>query len=40
MEYDLTTEERRALQASADAVRELCAVVDRLLTAQPQASVR
>lgn len=33
VEYDLTTEERRALQASADAVRELCAVVDRLLTA-------
>ena len=33
VEYDLTAEERTALQASADAVRELCAVVDRLLTA-------
>ncbi len=33
VEYDLTTEERTALQASADAVRDLCAVVDRLLTA-------
>ena len=33
VEYDLTAEERTALQASARAVRELCAVVDRLLTA-------
>src|SRR5574340_1158432 len=33
VEYDLTAEERTALQASAGAVRELCAVVDRLLTA-------
>ncbi|CBK43246.1 Malate dehydrogenase [Nitrospira defluvii] len=33
VEYDLTAEERTALQASADAVRDLCAVVDRLLTA-------
>lgn len=33
VEYDLTAEERRALQASAGAVRELCAVVDHLLTA-------
>ncbi len=33
VEYELTTEERRALQASADAVRELCGVVDRLMTA-------
>jgi len=33
VEYDLTTEERTALQASADAVRDLCGVVDRLLTA-------
>ena len=30
---ELTAEERTALQASADAVRDLCAVVDRLLTA-------
>ena len=33
VEYDLTAEERIALQASADAVRELCGVVDRLMTA-------
>ena len=33
VEYDLTAEERAALQASAEAVRDLCAVVDRLLTA-------
>ncbi|MCI1279059.1 MAG: malate dehydrogenase [Nitrospira sp.] len=33
VEYDLTTQERTALQASADAVRDLCGVVDRLLTA-------
>ena len=33
VEYDLTVEERTALQASARAVRELCAVVDQLLTA-------
>lgn len=33
VEYDLTAQERTALQASADAVRDLCAVVDRLLTA-------
>ena len=33
VEYELTAEERTALQASADAVRDLCAVVDRLLTA-------
>lgn len=33
VEYQLTAEERTALQASADAVRDLCAVVDRLLTA-------
>jgi malate dehydrogenase len=32
VEYDLTAEERTALQASSDAVRDLCAVVDRLLT--------
>jgi malate dehydrogenase len=33
VEYELTVEERNALQASAEAVRELCLVVDRLLTA-------
>ena len=33
VEYDLTAEERTALQASSDAVRDLCGVVDRLLTA-------
>ena len=33
VEYDLTAEERAALQTSAGAVRELCAVVDRLLRA-------
>lgn len=38
VEYDLTAQERTALQASADAVRDLCAVVDRLLTAQPADS--
>ena len=32
VEYDLTAEERSALQASAEAVRDLCLVVDRLLT--------
>ncbi len=32
VEYDLTVEERTALQASADTVRDLCGVVDRLLT--------
>jgi malate dehydrogenase len=31
IEYDLTLEERAALNASAEAVRELCAVVDRLM---------
>ena len=31
IEYDLTLEERAALNASAEAVRELCAVVDRLI---------
>jgi malate dehydrogenase len=31
LEYDLTPEERSALARSADAVKELCAVVDRLL---------
>jgi len=31
MEYELTADERAALQASADAVRELCAAVDRLM---------
>ncbi|MBA2486015.1 MAG: malate dehydrogenase [Nitrospira sp.] len=33
VEYDLTPHERAALQASAGAVRDLCVVVDRLLTA-------
>jgi malate dehydrogenase len=33
VEYELTVEERSALLASAKAVRELCLVVDRLLTA-------
>jgi malate dehydrogenase len=31
VEYDLTAEERAALEASANAVRELCAAVDRLM---------
>lgn len=31
VEYELTTEERTALEASANAVRELCAAVDRLM---------
>jgi malate dehydrogenase len=31
VEYELTTEERAALEASANAVRELCAAVDRLM---------
>ncbi len=31
VEYELTAEERAALHASATAVRELCAVVDRLM---------
>jgi malate dehydrogenase len=35
VEYDLTPEERAALKASAEAVRELCTVVDRLLPIQP-----
>ena len=33
VEYELTAEERTALHVSAEAVRELCVVVDRLLTA-------
>lgn len=33
LEYDLTSEERSALVRSADAVKELCAVVDRMLAA-------
>ncbi|MBI3357164.1 MAG: malate dehydrogenase [Nitrospirae bacterium] len=32
MEYELTVEERAALDASANAVQELCAAVDRLMT--------
>jgi malate dehydrogenase len=32
MEYELTGDERAALEASANAVRELCAAVDRLMT--------
>ena len=32
MEYELTSDERAALEASANAVRELCATVDRLMT--------
>ena len=31
VELELTPEEQAALKASADAVRELCAVVDRLM---------
>ncbi|HEY6085151.1 MAG TPA: malate dehydrogenase, partial [Nitrospira sp.] len=31
MEYELTAAERSALEVSAAAVRELCAVVDRLM---------
>lgn len=31
MEYELTSEERLALETSADAVRELCSAVDRLM---------
>ena len=31
MEYELTVDERAALEKSADAVRELCATVDRLM---------
>ena len=31
VEYELTTEERTALEVSANAVRELCAAVDRLM---------
>lgn len=31
MEYELTADERAALEASANAVRELCATVDRLM---------
>jgi len=33
VEYELTTDERAALMASAAAVRELCGAVDRLLSA-------
>jgi malate dehydrogenase len=32
LEYELTTEERAALETSANAVRELCRAVDRLMT--------
>jgi malate dehydrogenase len=32
VEYDLTVDERAALEVSANAVRELCAAVDRLMT--------
>lgn len=32
MEYELTPDERAALEVSANAVRELCAAVDRLMT--------
>lgn len=32
MEYELTSDERAALETSADAVRELCRTVDRLMT--------
>lgn len=32
LEYELTSDERAALEASANAVRELCAAVDRLMT--------
>jgi malate dehydrogenase len=32
VEYDLAVDERAALEASANAVRELCAAVDRLMT--------
>jgi malate dehydrogenase len=31
MVYDLTADEQKALEASASAVRELCATVDRLM---------
>lgn len=31
MEYELTSDERAALETSADAVRELCSAVDRLM---------
>jgi len=31
VEYELTGEEKAALEASANAVRELCAAVDRLM---------
>jgi malate dehydrogenase len=34
VEYDLTAEERAALNTSADAVRELCSTVDRLMAGQ------
>jgi malate dehydrogenase len=34
LEYELTSDERTALEASADAVRELCAAVDRLMVQQ------
>jgi len=36
MEYELTADERAALDLSANAVRELCAVVDRLMTEHAQ----
>jgi malate dehydrogenase len=31
LEYDLTSDERAALETSANAVRELCGAVDRLM---------
>ena len=31
MEYELTSDERSALETSANAVRELCSTVDRLM---------
>lgn len=31
VEYELTSDERAALETSADAVRELCRAVDRLM---------
>ena len=37
VEYDLTAEERAALATSANAVRELCAAVDRLMVENRQA---
>jgi hypothetical protein len=32
MVYDLTPDEQKALEASANAVRELCVTVDRVMT--------